>query len=82
MDRCKDTLVQTEAGPFANYIPYTHNTGRVLEELAQYQPKTLATMHGSTFHGDGAQAIRDLATAMREVLGPRDSDLLLTASHS
>ncbi len=27
-------------------------------------------MHGSTYHGDGAQAIRNLAVVMREVLDP------------
>lgn len=71
MERCKDALLQAEAGPFANYVPYTHHTGRVLESLAGYGPKTLAVMHGSTYHGDGAQAIRDLAIVMREVLGPK-----------
>src|ERR1700761_925437 len=71
MDRCKDALLQAEAGPFANYVPYTHHTGRVLETLAQYNPKTLAIMHGSTYYGNGAQALRDLATVMRDVLGPK-----------
>jgi len=70
IERCKSALVESEAGPFANYVPYTHHTGRVLESLAQREPKTLAAMHGSTYHGDGAQALRDLAGVMREVLGP------------
>jgi hypothetical protein len=26
-------------------------------------------MHGSTFRGDGARALRELASVMREVLG-------------
>lgn len=71
MERCKDALMETEAGPFANYVPYTHHTGRVLETLAEYEPKTLAVMHGSTYFGDGAQALRDLAIVMRDVLGPK-----------
>jgi len=71
MERCKDALLESEAGPFANYVPYTHHTGRVLESLAEQEPKTLAIMHGSTYHGDGAQALRDLAVVMREVLGPK-----------
>ena len=71
MDRCKDALLQAEAGPFANYVPYTHHTGRVLETLSEYKPKTLAVMHGSTYYGDGAQALRDLAIVMRDVLGPK-----------
>jgi hypothetical protein len=28
-------------------------------------------MHGSSYFGDGSQALRDLATVMREVLGPK-----------
>jgi hypothetical protein len=28
-------------------------------------------MHGSTYYGDGAQALRDLAVVMRDVLGPK-----------
>jgi flavorubredoxin len=74
MDRCKDALLESEAGPFANYVPYTHHTGRVLENLAEYDPKTLAVMHGSTYFGDGAQALRDLAVVMRDVLGPKAED--------
>ncbi len=71
LQRCKDALRESEAGPFANYVPYTHHTGRVLESLAQLDPRTLAVMHGSSYHGDGAQALRGLADVMREVLGPR-----------
>jgi hypothetical protein len=52
-------------------MPYTHNTGRILEGLAQLQPKTLAVMHGSSFSGNCAEALRQLSTVMREVLGPQ-----------
>jgi len=51
-------------------MPYTHHTGRILEGLASLQPKTLAVMHGSSLSGDGAEALRQLSTVMREVLGP------------
>lgn len=74
LDRCRDALRELEAGPFANYVPYTHHTGRVLESLAERQPKTLAIMHGSSWRGNGAQALRDLAAVMREVLGPKAED--------
>jgi flavorubredoxin len=70
--RAREALVQTQAGPFANYVPYTHHTGAVLEGLAAWQPRTLATMHGSSFEGDGARALRELATVMRDVLGPAE----------
>jgi flavorubredoxin len=68
---CRDALLQTQASPFADYMPYTHNTGRILEGLALLQPKTLAIMHGSSFEGNCAEALRDLSTVMREVLGPQ-----------
>jgi flavorubredoxin len=71
IDRCQSALEEAEAGPFANYVPYTRHTGRVLESLAERAPKTLAAMHGSTYHGDGAQALRDLSVVMRAVLGPK-----------
>ena len=71
IERCQSALEESEAGPFANYVPYTHHTGRVLESLAALRPATLAAMHGSTYYGDGAQALRDLATVMRNVLGPK-----------
>ncbi|MGH9627100.1 MAG: MBL fold metallo-hydrolase [Bryobacteraceae bacterium] len=71
IDRCREALIESEAGPFAGYVPYTHHTGRILEEVARFQPRTLAAMHGSSFEGDGAQALRELAIVMRDVLGPK-----------
>ena len=38
------------------------NTGPVLRSLAQHRPQMLAIMHGSSFRGDGAAALRGLAT--------------------
>jgi flavorubredoxin len=37
-----------------------------LDELAALQPRTLAVMHGSSFSGDGGQALSDLAAAYDE----------------
>jgi len=51
--------------------PRGSGTGRILHDLASLQPKSLAIIHGSSFHGEGAQALNDLATVMKEVLGPR-----------
>ena len=69
--RCKQTLVDYQQGPFANYIPYTPYTDATLQRLAALKPRTLATMHGSTFVGDGARAVTDLAQVFQEVLGKR-----------
>ena len=55
-----------------DYMPYTPNTKRQLQELAALKPRTLAAMHGSAFVGDGGRALRDLAVVMREVYGERD----------
>lgn len=37
------------------------NTARLLEKLARTEPRTLAIMHGSSFHGNGAKLLTDLA---------------------
>jgi hypothetical protein len=68
IDRARQTLVDYQAGPFANYMPYTKNTDGILQGLAALKPQTLAPMHGPAYIGDGAQAMRDLAGVMRDVL--------------
>lgn len=69
IERARKTLIDYQAGPFANYMPYTKHTDGILQGLAALNPRTIAPMHGSAFSGDGTQAIRDLAVVMREVLG-------------
>ncbi len=68
VDRASQTLTQFEAGPFASYVPWTQNTSRILEGLASLNPKTLAVMHGSSFTGNCAQALRELGSVMKEQL--------------
>ncbi|HZP40995.1 MAG TPA: MBL fold metallo-hydrolase [Candidatus Binatia bacterium] len=68
--RARDTLVSYEGGPFARYLPYTPYTDETLQRLAALAPARIAPMHGSTFIGDGARALRDLAVVFRDVLGP------------
>jgi len=70
LDRCRQVLVEYQQGPLANYMPYSTLTAPTLHRLAGLQPKTLATMHGSTYIGDGSRALRDLAAMFKEVLGP------------
>jgi flavorubredoxin len=67
--RFKQTLVEYQQGPLANYLPYTPYTDATLQRLAALEPRTLATMHGSTFVGDGARALVDLAQVLKDVLG-------------
>lgn len=70
IERFRDTLTRYQQGPLANYMPYTPLTEKHVESLAQLNPSACATMHGSTYLGDGAQALRDLYTVIEEVFGP------------
>ncbi len=71
LGRCRQVLESYQQGPLANYMPYCTLTDVTLQRLAALQPKTLATMHGSAFVGDGARALRELATVFKDVLGPK-----------
>lgn len=44
-------------------VGLARDTRHILEKLAATSPSTLAVMHGSSFHGDGAQQLRALADA-------------------
>ena len=70
VDRYRDALTGYQAGPFANHMPFTHRTEAYLQSLAELQPRVCAAMHGSTYFGDGARALIDAGTVIREVLGP------------
>lgn len=69
IERARKTLVDYQAGPLANYMPYTKHTDGIMQKLAGLKPRTIAPMHGSAYVGDGERAVRDLAVVMREVLG-------------
>ncbi len=58
-------------GPMANDMPYTPYTASTFARLAALAPRTLATMHGSSFRGDGRRAIVELSAAIDELLGGR-----------
>jgi flavorubredoxin len=68
IQRARNTLVRYQTGPFSNYLPFTSMTEELLGKLAALKPAVIAAMHGSTFKGDGEQAIRDLAKVFREVI--------------
>jgi flavorubredoxin len=52
-----------------DYVPVTAATRRRLGELADLNPRVLAAMHGSTFVGDGAAALRAAADMLERRLG-------------
>lgn len=65
----REAMHAFQAGPLAHYFPYTPNTDRILHELAALEPTALATMHGATYRGDGAAALRAVAGVLRELFG-------------
>jgi flavorubredoxin len=67
--RSIEALRAYQAGVLADYAPYTSRTAALFEKLAALGPKRLAIMHGSSFEGDGAGALVDLAAGFRDVLG-------------
>ena len=67
----KTSMLELEKSPLMDYVPYNHNTGRLLKELAALNPKTLATMHGSSFYGDCSKALLDLDGVMKELWGDK-----------
>ena len=69
LDLSRQSVVAYQQGPFADYMPYTHRTAPIIERLAALQPRTLATMHGSVFRGDGAAVLRELGRTYAEVFG-------------
>ncbi len=47
-----------------DYYAHSPATRATLERLAREQPRTLACMHGSAWHGDGARLLRELADSL------------------
>jgi flavorubredoxin len=47
-----------------DYYSHTKNPGVLVEKLARCEPTTLACMHGSSWRGDGAGLLRELARSL------------------
>jgi flavorubredoxin len=69
LERTREAISGYQSGPLMDYMPYTKNTSRLLNELALLEPKTLAIMHGSSYSGEGAKVLRGLDPVYREVFG-------------
>lgn len=60
-----DVLAPSEAfRARMDYFSHAKDTRQILEKLASTKPTTLACMHGSAWHGDGAMLLRALADAL------------------
>jgi flavorubredoxin len=69
LDRTREAMLHYEAGPLMDYVPYTPHTRRLLNELAAFEPKTLAIMHGSSFSGDGTRMLQELDPIFERIYG-------------
>jgi flavorubredoxin len=47
-----------------DYFSHTKHVGAMIEKLAAAQPRVLACMHGSAWHGDGGQLLRALGESL------------------
>jgi hypothetical protein len=47
-----------------NYYSQAQDAAGVIRKLAQLKPETLATMHGSSYRGDGATLLHALADVL------------------
>ena len=65
--RSHQAMLNYQAGILAEYVPYTCLTSKHLHKLADLGPATLAVMHGSSFTGDCAAALRELDGAFQQV---------------
>lgn len=69
LGRARESIIAGLSSPLAKDMPYTPYTESTLHRLADLEPSTLAVMHGSSFRGDGREAILDLARVIKETLG-------------
>jgi flavorubredoxin len=75
VERARDAIRGGLKSPLANDMPFTPYTESTLHRLAALEPKTLATMHGSSFRGDGRRAILELAVVIKDLLGKTEGGL-------
>lgn len=68
-DRVRQSMLEMQASPLADYLPYTPKTDATLKRVAALKPSTVASMHGSIYTGDGEKAILEYADVLREVFG-------------
>jgi flavorubredoxin len=68
VQKARKALIDFQGTQLMNASPYTLKTERLMRELADLKPKTLAIMHGSSYRGDGGKALLELAPVMKEVL--------------
>ena len=66
-DLVRQSMLEMQVSPLADYLPYTPNTDATLKRIAALKPSTVASMHGSIYTGDGERAILDYVEVLKEV---------------
>lgn len=66
LERTNNAIVGFQSGPLMDYVPYTNNTKRLLNELAEFKPDKLAVMHGSSFEGDSSRLLKELDGVLKK----------------
>jgi len=69
VEAARESIQTAHAGPLVKDMPYTTDTDATLRRLAGLRPEVLATMHGSSFRGDGQEALLGLAGVVKELIG-------------
>ena len=62
-------MLEMQSSPLADYLPYTPNTDATIKRIAALKPTTVASMHGSIYHGNGENAILEYAEVLKGVFG-------------
>jgi len=69
VEAARAAIVDGLGGPLAKDVPYTPDTDGAFARLAALAPRTLATMHGASFRGDGGRALDALGSVVKELVG-------------
>ena len=77
LGRWDSAIAAMQAHPvLMDYVPFTPKTRARLETLAALEPRLLATMHGSSFAGDGGAALRAAGDMLEARLGAAPEKML------
>jgi flavorubredoxin len=66
--KAHEALIEEQKGPFHDSMPYHSKTDKILSELADLRPNTLAVMHGSSFKGDCSMALNEFGRSLKKIL--------------
>jgi len=69
VEAAREAIAGSLGGPLANDMPYTPGTEVAFARLAGLAPRTLATMHGASFRGDGGRALGELGVVIKDLIG-------------